>query len=96
MRSLEEIKEENGGSNQPKEEKKIDYLGAAKGHQNDVSVNNSRAVERAMSCALIFIGEQLERIASATEKENRICDAEAERLVFDEAIKIWGVPENDG
>ncbi len=74
---------------QPKEEWKIDYLEAAKEHQRDVTSNNSRAVESATTCALIFIGEQLERIANAVEKSEA-------NSSLDESVKIWGIPENDG
>jgi uncharacterized protein with HEPN domain len=66
MRSLEEIQKENG--DQPKEENKpMDYLSEAKDNYRVMNFNNSSYSQEAQTAALIFIGEQLERIANALE-----------------------------
>jgi exonuclease VII small subunit len=69
---------------EPKEKKPVDYLKAAKSYQKDVTSNNARSFEAAISCSLIFIGEQLARIADVMEKDD---------VSLDEAVKIWGAPK---
>ena len=52
-------------SDQPKEEKVMTFLDRAKENYNDITYLNSSSAQYAQVAALIFIGEQLERIANA-------------------------------
>ena len=58
-------------SDQPKEEKKeSNFLDKAKEDYRAVNFMNSSAAQNVKVAALIFIGEQLERIADALEIRN--------------------------
>ena len=57
-------------SDQPKEEKVMTFLDRAKENYNDITYLNSSSAQFAQVAALIFIGEQLERIANALEFRN--------------------------
>lgn len=87
MRSLEEIKEENGDQPAPKEEKKQrSFLEGAKDWhcKKDTAATGNYNELCSIACSLIFIGEQLEKIANAMENND---------VSLDEAVKIWGVPK---
>jgi hypothetical protein len=67
MRSLEEIAKDNDQP-KPEEEPKPDtYLDKAKIIYKALHYNSTPPAQSAQTAALIFIGEQLERIANALE-----------------------------
>ncbi|MFA5714422.1 MAG: hypothetical protein WC998_01605 [Candidatus Paceibacterota bacterium] len=72
-------------SNQPKDDKKpLDYYQQeSKDNYRSMNYLNSTYEQSASVAALIFIGEQLARIADAMEKDE---------VSLDEAVKIWGAP----